>query len=184
LPPRGADEPTTRTTCPDVCRDRRRPVRAGARRRPPPAHLARPYVGPEPAPALDGSGPAADPRGRTGNPARACGRGLRADPSCLGQGLAGRGAHRSSWRCRGGSVGTVSAVAVVRPFRALRYDPAAAGPLDSLVAPPYDVIGAEQRKELLGRSPYNVVHLTLPDSEDAAAASLAEWREHGVLVQD
>jgi uncharacterized protein (DUF1015 family) len=75
-------------------------------------------------------------------------------------------------------------VAVVRPFRALRYDPAAAGPLESLVAPPYDVIGAEQRKELLGRSPHNVVHLTLPDSEDAAAASLAEWREHGVLVQD
>ena len=75
-------------------------------------------------------------------------------------------------------------MAVVRPFRALRYDPAAAGPLDSLVAPPYDVIGAEQRKEPLGRSPYNVVHLTLPNSEDTAAASLAEWREHGVLVQD
>jgi uncharacterized protein (DUF1015 family) len=75
-------------------------------------------------------------------------------------------------------------VAVVRSFRALRYDPAVAGPLDSLVAPPYDVIGAAQRQELLGRSPYNVVHLTLPDSEDEAAASLAEWREQGVLVLD
>src|SRR2546430_11779662 len=38
-------------------------------------------------------------------------------------------------------------VAVVRPFRALRYDPAVAGPLDSLVAPPYDVIGREQREQ-------------------------------------
>jgi uncharacterized protein (DUF1015 family) len=75
-------------------------------------------------------------------------------------------------------------VAVVRPFRALRYDPAVAGRLESLVAPPYDVIGAAQREELRGRSPYNVVHLTLPDSEDEAAASLAEWREQGALVRD
>jgi uncharacterized protein (DUF1015 family) len=75
-------------------------------------------------------------------------------------------------------------VAVVRPFRALRYDTAAAGRLESLVAPPYDVIGQAEREELLGRSPYNVVHLTLPDSEDEAAASLAEWREKGVLARD
>jgi uncharacterized protein (DUF1015 family) len=75
-------------------------------------------------------------------------------------------------------------VAVVRPFRALRYDPAVGGTLESLVAPPYDVIGPAQREELQGRSPYNVVHLTLPDSEEEAAASLADWRERGVLVCD
>jgi len=75
-------------------------------------------------------------------------------------------------------------VAVVRPFRALRYDEAVAGPLGSLVAPPYDVVGPEQREELRGRSPYNVVHLTLPDSEGEAAASLADWRERGVLALD
>ena len=75
-------------------------------------------------------------------------------------------------------------MAVVRPFRALRYDEAVAGRLESLVAPPYDVIGAEQRERLAGQSEYNVVHLTLPDSEDAAAASLADWREQGVLVRE
>jgi uncharacterized protein (DUF1015 family) len=75
-------------------------------------------------------------------------------------------------------------VAVVRPFRALRYDPAAAGPLESLVAPPYDIIGPAERNELGERSPYNVVHLTLPDSEAEAAASLAEWQDSGVLVRD
>jgi uncharacterized protein (DUF1015 family) len=75
-------------------------------------------------------------------------------------------------------------VAVVRPFRALRYDPAVAGPLESLVAPPYDVIGPEQREELRRQSPFNVVHLTLPDSEEEAAASLADWSERGVLVRD
>jgi len=75
-------------------------------------------------------------------------------------------------------------VAVVRPFRALRYDPAVAGPLESLVAPPFDVIDAEEREQLLGRSAYNVVHLTLPDSEQGAAASLAEWRDRGAVVLD
>jgi uncharacterized protein (DUF1015 family) len=75
-------------------------------------------------------------------------------------------------------------VAVVRPFRALRYDEAVAGPLDSLVAPPFDVIGAEERERLLGRSAFNVVHLTLPDSEEDAAAKLADWRERGVLVRE
>ncbi|MFL5958953.1 MAG: DUF1015 family protein [Gaiellaceae bacterium] len=75
-------------------------------------------------------------------------------------------------------------MAVVRPFRALRYDEDVAGPLESLVAPPYDVIGPEQRVELRGRSAFNVVHLTLPDSEDEAAASLVEWRAQGALALD
>ena len=36
----------------------------------------------------------------------------------------------------------------VRPFRALRYDTAVAGPLAALVAPPYDVISDEARRTL------------------------------------
>jgi uncharacterized protein (DUF1015 family) len=75
-------------------------------------------------------------------------------------------------------------MAVVKPFRALRYDEAAAGPLESLVAPPYDVISPEQREELRARSAYNVVHLTLPDSEEDAARTLEAWRAEGVLVEE
>jgi uncharacterized protein (DUF1015 family) len=75
-------------------------------------------------------------------------------------------------------------MAEVRPFRALRYDEAKAGPLERLVAPPYDVIGPDERLELRRRSPYNVVHLTLPDSEDTAAAELAAWRRDGVLADE
>ena len=71
----------------------------------------------------------------------------------------------------------------VRPFRALRYDQATVGPLDALVAPPYDVISDDARLEYLERSPYNVVHLTLPDSEEQAADDLRAWREQGVLVE-
>jgi len=75
-------------------------------------------------------------------------------------------------------------VATIRPFRALRYDEAVAGPLAALVAPPYDVITPEQRVAFLARSPYNVVHLTLPDSEEQAARDLASWRAAGALVED
>jgi uncharacterized protein (DUF1015 family) len=75
-------------------------------------------------------------------------------------------------------------VAQVRPFRALRYDESVAGHLEALVAPPYDVISPEQRVRLLGRSPYNVVHLTLPDSEEQAARDLASWRERGILLEE
>jgi uncharacterized protein (DUF1015 family) len=75
-------------------------------------------------------------------------------------------------------------MAEIRPFRALQYDEAKAGPLERLVAPPYDVISNAQREEYLGLSPYNVVHLTLPDSEEQAARDLRDWRESGVLVRD
>ena len=75
-------------------------------------------------------------------------------------------------------------MAVVKPFRALRYDEAAAGPLETLVAPPYDVISPEQREEFRARSPYNVVRLTLPDSEEEAARELEEWRSEGILVEE
>jgi uncharacterized protein (DUF1015 family) len=75
-------------------------------------------------------------------------------------------------------------MAVVKPIRAVRYDESVAGPLERLVAPPYDVIDAEQREELLARSPLNVVHLTLPDDEADAARLWREWLSDGVLVRD
>jgi uncharacterized protein (DUF1015 family) len=74
-------------------------------------------------------------------------------------------------------------VPTVRPFNALRYDTAVAGPLEALVAPPYDVLSDAQRLEYLARSPFNVVHLTLPDSVEQAAADLAGWRGQGVLAE-
>jgi uncharacterized protein (DUF1015 family) len=75
-------------------------------------------------------------------------------------------------------------VAELKPFRALRYDTDRAAPLESLVAPPYDVIGPQEREALLAKSPYNVVHLTLPDSEEEAGRNFREWREEGILVSE
>src|SRR5207253_5372297 len=50
--------------------------------------------------------------------------------------------------------------------------------------PPFDVISAEEREHFFARSPYNVVHLTLPDSEEQAARDLVAWRESGILTHE
>ena len=79
-------------------------------------------------------------------------------------------------------------MADVQPLRALHYDLARVGGLQPVAAPPYDVIDAAQRAELVRRSPYNVVAIDLPqDGADPyahAAAVLREWTAEGVLVRD
>jgi uncharacterized protein (DUF1015 family) len=79
-------------------------------------------------------------------------------------------------------------MADVQPLRALHYDPAVVGLLADVVAPPYDVIDASQRAELISRSPYNVVGVDLPQGEPdpyAAARELFEsWQLQGALVRD
>ena len=79
-------------------------------------------------------------------------------------------------------------MADVQPLRALHYDPAVAGPLADVVAPPYDVIDADQRAALLERSPFNVVAVVLPRGEPdpyAAAGQLFEtWQRDGAVVRD
>ncbi len=78
----------------------------------------------------------------------------------------------------------------VQPLRALHYDPAIAGPLQALAAPPYDVIDPVQRAELHSRSPHNVVAIDLPEDPDGgdryahAAALLHAWRAEGAIVHD
>ena len=72
-------------------------------------------------------------------------------------------------------------MADVRPFRALRYAPAA-GALGDLVSPPYDVITPEERRGYLAASPYNAVRLILPEvGYDEVAGLMASWREQGAL---
>ena len=82
---------------------------------------------------------------------------------------------------------------VVRPFRALRYAPGAVPDLASMVAPPYDVIGPEEVRELLARDPRNVVRLDLPIAEPGdepderyrrAARLISTWRSDGTLHRD
>lgn len=78
-------------------------------------------------------------------------------------------------------------VAILRPFRPLRYNPALVPNLAAVVAPPYDVITPTQRDALYERDPHNVVRLILNRSDDpyaAAAANLEDWRREKILIQD
>ncbi len=78
-------------------------------------------------------------------------------------------------------------MADIQPLTALHYDPPRTGGLQDVVAPPYDVIDAEQRAQLEARSPYNVVRIDLPTGDDpyeAAARQFAEWRASGIIVED
>ncbi len=85
----------------------------------------------------------------------------------------------------------------IAPFRALRFNPerlprgpGGAPDLNSLVAPPYDIISPAEHRLLLERSNHNIVRLTLGDrpGEKAAyterAALLGEWRRDGFLSEE
>jgi uncharacterized protein (DUF1015 family) len=78
----------------------------------------------------------------------------------------------------------------VKGFRGLRFDPAKVGSLDAVITPPYDVITPDQRRDLVARSPYSMVHLILPEARgglncyEAAARNFADWQSLGVLEQD
>ena len=77
-----------------------------------------------------------------------------------------------------------------RPFKGLRY--AVDGPLDDLVAPPYDVVTPQERDALARRHPANAIHVELPeplvdqglDRYAAAAEHLRAWQADGTLRPD
>jgi len=76
------------------------------------------------------------------------------------------------------------------PFAGLRYRPSV--PLDRVIAPPYDVVGPDERAELAGRNRANAIHVELPvedfragrDRYQAAAQLFAAWREEGLVLAD
>src|SRR5579884_2106482 len=79
-------------------------------------------------------------------------------------------------------------MAEIQPLRALHYDLDRTGGLQPVIAPPYDVIDAEQRAALAARSPYNVVHVDLPegngDPYEHARALFDAWQAEGVVRPD
>ncbi|ARP51131.1 MULTISPECIES: DUF1015 domain-containing protein [Caproicibacterium] len=77
-------------------------------------------------------------------------------------------------------------MAVVKPFRALRYTQKA-GDIAKLTCPPYDIISEEQHSSFLAESPYNIIRLELPRGENpyaAAGALLKNWEAGGILQED
>lgn len=85
-------------------------------------------------------------------------------------------------------------MAEVQPFRGWRYDLAQVGSLSDVTAPPYDVIGPEQQKELYQQHPCNVVRLILNREEPGDASTdarykraadfLRHWQSEGILTRE
>ena len=81
----------------------------------------------------------------------------------------------------------------IRAFRALRFDPSVVGDLNTVICPPYDVIGPELHETLLRRNSRNAVRIDLPqtlpgdepdDRYRRAGKLLTEWRADGTLHKD
>ncbi|MDX9894692.1 MAG: DUF1015 domain-containing protein [Desulfofustis sp.] len=86
-------------------------------------------------------------------------------------------------------------MAVIKPFRGVRYDEAVAGNLEELITPPYDVIDASAQSMFSSRNRYNIVHLDLPKDPGfhgqddpqrhrRAADLLSAWQRDGILRRD
>lgn len=84
-------------------------------------------------------------------------------------------------------------MAVVKPFRALHYDPSKTE-LGRVIAPPYDVISREYEQVLHERDPYNAIRLELgapPPAHEAqerryqdSKRHLDQWAAEGILTTD
>jgi uncharacterized protein (DUF1015 family) len=77
------------------------------------------------------------------------------------------------------------------PFAGLRYDTARVD-LSMVVAPPYDVIGPQDRTRLAARHSVNVVGIDVPEPDHRAeldryanaARQLEQWQEEAILIRD
>jgi len=82
----------------------------------------------------------------------------------------------------------------VKPFKAFRYNPQVVGDVGRCIAPPYDVISADEQEQLHRKSQYNVAYITKgktsPRDGDGhnvytrAAEYLQKWISQGALKQD
>ncbi len=79
---------------------------------------------------------------------------------------------------------------VLAPFRGWRFAVPATENLASRLAPPYDVISAEQRQALACLHPHNIVQIDSPDEATGperyarAAERFRQWQREGILVQE
>lgn len=78
----------------------------------------------------------------------------------------------------------------ITPFRAWRYNPKKVNDFSKVVAPPYDVISPELKKQLYSKSPQNITWLDLPEEKEGkgryevAAEIFEQWKKDEVLQQD
>lgn len=79
-------------------------------------------------------------------------------------------------------------MAVIKPFRGMRYDTSNAGEISKLCCPLYDIISEKQRIDYINENEYNIIRLELPKDGDnpyqSASDTLNMWREKGILIHE
>lgn len=74
-------------------------------------------------------------------------------------------------------------MAIIRPFRAWRYNEAKVNDINKKFSPLFDVVSPEQLEQLYA-IPKNSIHISVPRSEEEAVAKLRLWKEKGIIQQD
>lgn len=78
-------------------------------------------------------------------------------------------------------------MAEIKAFKGMRYTKAA-GELNSLVCPPYDIISDGERERYIKENPYNIIRLELPKGGDErykeAGNTLKDWLNKEILACD
>ncbi|MFN3337986.1 MAG: DUF1015 family protein, partial [Thermomicrobium sp.] len=84
--------------------------------------------------------------------------------------------------------GRAAAIALLRPFRALRYVPERVGDLAAVLGPAEDVPTVEQAAALAAQHPHHCLHLEVPDPDgrsfQTAARKFRTWRAEGIVQPD
>lgn len=85
-------------------------------------------------------------------------------------------------------------MAVVAPFRGVRFNPDKIEKLDDVVTPPYDVINEEAGATFFEKNPYNMIQLDLRNISrhgaetkgrySDAGSSFESWQDAGILIRD
>ncbi|MDE6596559.1 MAG: DUF1015 domain-containing protein [Oscillospiraceae bacterium] len=78
-------------------------------------------------------------------------------------------------------------MAEIKAFKGMRYT-SAAGDLNALVCPPYDIISDSQREKYIEENPCNIIRLELPKGGDErykeAGKTLKDWLDKEILACD
>ncbi|MDE6132782.1 MAG: DUF1015 domain-containing protein [Oscillospiraceae bacterium] len=78
-------------------------------------------------------------------------------------------------------------MAEIKAFKGMRYT-SAAGDLNALVCPPYDIISDSQREKYVEENPCNIIRLELPKGGDErykeAGKTLKDWLDKEILACD
>src|SRR5210317_634845 len=85
-------------------------------------------------------------------------------------------------------------MAIVAPFRALRFNPLKLERLEDVVTPPYDIIDEKNQASFQARNPYNMIYLDISkspgkgdDSDErynSARDYFVKWQREDVLIRD